>query len=49
MLKVTVNEATTFEVKQEKDSWYVNGSQFEGNVVQVSANSLPRYLERPFV
>lgn len=38
MLKVTVNEATTFEVKQEKDSWYVNGSQFEGNVVQVSAN-----------
>ncbi len=38
MLKVTVNEGTTFEVKQEKDSWYVNGSRFEGNVVQVSAD-----------
>jgi biotin carboxyl carrier protein len=36
MLKVTVNEDTPFEVKQEKDSWYINGSHFEGNVVQVS-------------
>lgn len=36
MLKVTVNEGTTFEVTQDKDDWYLNGSLFEGDVVQVS-------------
>jgi biotin carboxyl carrier protein len=35
MLKITVNEATDFEVKQEKDSWYLNGSRFEGDIVQL--------------
>lgn len=36
MLKVTVNERNTFEVIQDKDNWYLNGSLFEGDVVQVS-------------
>ena len=36
MLKVTVNQGNTFEVTQENDNWYLNGSLFEGDVVQVS-------------
>lgn len=36
MLKVTVNESNTFEVTQDKDNWYLNGSLFEGDVVQLS-------------
>lgn len=39
MLKITVNETADFEVKQEKDSWYLNGTLFDGDVVQVSSNS----------
>lgn len=36
MLKVTVNEGRIFEVTQDKDNWYLNGSLFEGDVVQLS-------------
>ena len=36
MLKVTVNEGSIFEVTQDKDNWYLNGSLFEGDVVQLS-------------
>ena len=36
MLKVTVNEGNTFEVTQDKDNWYLNGSPFEGDVVRLS-------------
>jgi len=35
MLKITVNEGSTFEVRQEKDNWYLNDSLFDGNIVQV--------------
>ncbi|MPR32541.1 biotin/lipoyl-containing protein [Salmonirosea aquatica] len=38
MLKITVNEASTFEVRQEKDKWYLDGSLFEGDVAQLSPN-----------
>ena len=36
MLKVTVNEGNTFEVTQDKDHWYLNGSLFEGDVAQLT-------------
>lgn len=35
MLKVKVNESEEFEVKQEKDGWYLNDELFDGDVAQL--------------
>lgn len=38
MLKVKVNESQEFEVKQEKDGWYLNDELFDGDVAQLSSH-----------
>ena len=35
MLKVKVNESQEFEVKQEKEGWYLNDELFDGEVAQL--------------
>lgn len=36
MLKIKVNELQEFEVKQEKEDWYLNDELFDGDVAQLS-------------
>ncbi len=36
MLKIKVNDSQEFEVKQEKDGWYLNDALFDGDVAQLS-------------
>lgn len=36
MLKIKVNESQEFEVRQEKDGWFLDGELFDGDVAQLS-------------
>lgn len=36
MLKIKVNDSQEFEVKQEKDGWFLNGELFDGDVAKLS-------------
>lgn len=36
MLKITVNESESIEVRQEKDTWHLNGKPFDGSLTELS-------------
>ncbi len=38
MLKIKVNESQEFEVKREKENWFLNSELFDGDVVQLGPN-----------
>ena len=35
MLKITVNESDTYELRQDKDQWWLGDTPFDGNIVDL--------------
>ncbi|GAB3167750.1 acyl-CoA carboxylase biotin carboxyl carrier protein subunit [Telluribacter humicola] len=38
MLKITVNESAPFELRQEKDQWWLGNTAFDGDIVNLQGN-----------